>query len=249
MNSPTTTTTTVTIDDSHHPSSYSLDFVSIRSASDSHLCHCLFISDLRGQGLSATVAALIATPHLRRLHRHHSCTLGLWLLSQVEPSEIFLKSISNEVTSVEVIYPSSLNAQLVRRRLGHIALRFYLCLISHSSGFHFGLILIGEPFSYIMKSYIMPLANLSSNSLQQCLSFPDEIAGTKPELNEPDITRTYLSNVCIAEQLHKNGLGYALLEKSKLVTYDWVTMERYALCTSGSKFTNFLTTKDDWHRW
>ncbi|XLU22815.1 hypothetical protein S245_058881, partial [Arachis hypogaea] len=32
--------------------------------------------------------------------------LGLWLLSQVEPSEIFLKSISNEVTSVEVIYPS-----------------------------------------------------------------------------------------------------------------------------------------------
>nr|XP_025640205.1 uncharacterized protein LOC112734894 isoform X1 [Arachis hypogaea] len=31
---------------------------------------------------------------------------GSWLLSQVKPSEIFLKSISNEVTSVEVIYPS-----------------------------------------------------------------------------------------------------------------------------------------------
>ncbi|XP_016182668.1 uncharacterized protein LOC107624741 isoform X2 [Arachis ipaensis] len=31
---------------------------------------------------------------------------GSWLLSQVKPSEIFLKSISNEVTSIEVIYPS-----------------------------------------------------------------------------------------------------------------------------------------------
>ncbi|PNX86615.1 hypothetical protein L195_g042694, partial [Trifolium pratense] len=48
--------------------------------------------------------------------------LGLWLLSRVKPSEIFLKSISKEVTGVEVIYPSSLNAQLVRRRLRHIAM-------------------------------------------------------------------------------------------------------------------------------
>ncbi|XP_020238370.1 uncharacterized protein C23H3.12c [Cajanus cajan] len=49
--------------------------------------------------------------------------LGLWLLSRVKPSEIFLKSISKEITSVEVIYPSSLNAQLVRRRVRHIAMR------------------------------------------------------------------------------------------------------------------------------
>ncbi|MED6170713.1 hypothetical protein PIB30_117048 [Stylosanthes scabra] len=49
--------------------------------------------------------------------------LGLWLLSRVEPSEIFLKSISKEVTGLEVIYPSSLNSQLVRRRLRHIAMR------------------------------------------------------------------------------------------------------------------------------
>ncbi|ESW07349.1 hypothetical protein PHAVU_010G122300 [Phaseolus vulgaris] len=49
--------------------------------------------------------------------------LGLWLLSRVHPSEIFLKSISKEITSVEVVFPSSLNAQLVRRRLRDIALR------------------------------------------------------------------------------------------------------------------------------
>ncbi|XP_048419932.1 uncharacterized protein LOC125468333 [Pyrus x bretschneideri] len=49
--------------------------------------------------------------------------LGLKLLSRVKPSEIFLKSISNEVTGVEVKYPSSLNARLVRRRLRYIAMR------------------------------------------------------------------------------------------------------------------------------
>ncbi|KAJ7963372.1 K+-H+ exchange-like protein [Quillaja saponaria] len=49
--------------------------------------------------------------------------LGLRLLSRVKPSEMFLKSISKEVTDVEVTYPASLNVRLVRRRLRHIALR------------------------------------------------------------------------------------------------------------------------------
>ncbi|PON78267.1 26S proteasome subunit P [Trema orientale] len=49
--------------------------------------------------------------------------LGLRLLAGVKPSEIFLKSIPKEVTTVEVTYPSSLNPRLVRRRLRHIALR------------------------------------------------------------------------------------------------------------------------------
>uniref|UniRef100_A0A3Q7GVY6 AAA+ ATPase domain-containing protein n=1 Tax=Solanum lycopersicum TaxID=4081 RepID=A0A3Q7GVY6_SOLLC len=49
--------------------------------------------------------------------------LGLTLLSRVKPSEIFLKSISKEVTRVDITYPSSLNGQLVRRRLRHIASR------------------------------------------------------------------------------------------------------------------------------
>ncbi|KAK9282850.1 hypothetical protein L1049_012351 [Liquidambar formosana] len=49
--------------------------------------------------------------------------LGLRLLARVKPSEIFLKSISKEVSQVEITYPSSLNARHVRRRLRHIALR------------------------------------------------------------------------------------------------------------------------------
>ncbi|XP_022953932.1 uncharacterized protein LOC111456340 [Cucurbita moschata] len=49
--------------------------------------------------------------------------IGLMLLSRVTPSEIFLKSITKDITSVEITYPSSLNPRLVRRRLRHIALR------------------------------------------------------------------------------------------------------------------------------
>ncbi|CAH8337203.1 unnamed protein product [Eruca vesicaria subsp. sativa] len=47
--------------------------------------------------------------------------LGLKLLARVKPSEIFLKSISKEVTSIQVSYPLSLDPRLVRRRLRHIA--------------------------------------------------------------------------------------------------------------------------------
>ncbi|KAL9235531.1 hypothetical protein vseg_010282 [Gypsophila vaccaria] len=48
--------------------------------------------------------------------------VGLWLLSRVKPSEIFLKSMSKDVTALEITYPTSLNARLVRRRLRHIAM-------------------------------------------------------------------------------------------------------------------------------
>lgn len=49
--------------------------------------------------------------------------LGLHLLARVKPSEVFLKSISKEVSQVEITYPTSLNARLVRRRLRHTATR------------------------------------------------------------------------------------------------------------------------------
>ncbi|XWS18753.1 hypothetical protein CRYUN_Cryun32bG0072000 [Craigia yunnanensis] len=49
--------------------------------------------------------------------------LGLRLLARVKPSEILLKSITKEVTDVQITYPSSLNARLVRRRVRQIALR------------------------------------------------------------------------------------------------------------------------------
>ncbi|KAF3327463.1 Mitochondrial K+-H+ exchange-related [Carex littledalei] len=50
-------------------------------------------------------------------------SLGLWLLSRVRPSEIFLKSVSKDVTALDITYPMSFNPRLVRRRLRHIAMR------------------------------------------------------------------------------------------------------------------------------
>ena len=36
-----------------------------------------------------------------------------------------------------------------------------------------------------------------------------------------DFLRAYLSNVCVAQELHRNGLGYLLVAKSKSVAQDW----------------------------
>lgn len=49
-------------------------------------------------------------------------SLGMWLLSRVKPTEMFLKSVSKDLTVVEINYPASLNPRLVRRRLRHVAM-------------------------------------------------------------------------------------------------------------------------------
>ncbi|KAJ1277930.1 hypothetical protein BS78_04G040300 [Paspalum vaginatum] len=53
--------------------------------------------------------------------RIHS--FGLKLLSRVRPSEVLLKSVTKDVSSVEIVHPASINSRLVRRRLRHIAVR------------------------------------------------------------------------------------------------------------------------------
>lgn len=50
-----------------------------------------------------------------------------------------------------------------------------------------------------------------------CLVFYYQVSGVQ----SADVTRAYLSNVCVARELLRNGLGYALLEKSKLVAHNW----------------------------
>ncbi|XP_015583294.1 uncharacterized protein LOC8270697 isoform X2 [Ricinus communis] len=57
--------------------------------------------------------------------------------------------------------------------------------------------------------------------LNQCLRLPDEITGKKPEGIGADFLRAYLSNVCVAKELHRQGLGYELIAKSKLVAQEW----------------------------
>uniref|UniRef100_A0A0E0JVM9 Uncharacterized protein n=1 Tax=Oryza punctata TaxID=4537 RepID=A0A0E0JVM9_ORYPU len=54
-------------------------------------------------------------------NRIHS--FGLKLLSRVRPSEVLLKSVTKDVSMLEILHPASINPRLVRRRLRHIAVR------------------------------------------------------------------------------------------------------------------------------
>ncbi|KAL9445418.1 hypothetical protein AB3S75_018414 [Citrus x aurantiifolia] len=63
--------------------------------------------------------------------------------------------------------------------------------------------------------------------LNQCYRLPDEITGKKPEGIGGDFARAYLSNVCVAKELHRNGLGYEIVAKSKLVAQGWGISDLY----------------------
>ncbi|RVW52098.1 hypothetical protein CK203_095068 [Vitis vinifera] len=112
--------------------------------------------------------------------------LGLRLLARVKPSEIFLKSISKEVSKVHVAFPSrsSLNARLVRRRLRHVALRNCYLIIRgnfiHKKYFYGSVSLL--PFTFAFS--VLPLPNIPFfwisfrtyshwQALQVCMMFLD----------------------------------------------------------------------------
>lgn len=80
-------------------------------------------------------------------------SLGLWLLSRVKPSELFLKSVSKDLTGVEITYPASLNPRLVRRRLRHVAMRGS---IIHKKHFYGSVSLL--PITSILT--VLPLPNV-----------------------------------------------------------------------------------------
>ncbi|XP_044463168.1 uncharacterized protein LOC123194087 [Mangifera indica] len=63
--------------------------------------------------------------------------------------------------------------------------------------------------------------------LNQCIRLPDEITGKKPEGIGADFARAYLSNVCVAKELQRNGLGYEIIEKSKTVAQEWGITDLY----------------------
>ncbi|KAK9697487.1 hypothetical protein RND81_08G040700 [Saponaria officinalis] len=63
--------------------------------------------------------------------------------------------------------------------------------------------------------------------LNQCVKLPDEIAGMKPQGIGTDFARAYLSNVCVAKELLKNGLGYMLISKAKFVAEEWGIIDLY----------------------
>ncbi|TMW94680.1 hypothetical protein EJD97_009936 [Solanum chilense] len=95
--------------------------ISSKSSRDSPGANIEVVVDFASDKMNNAWTSLEKAPAGSIKNRIHG--LGLTLLSRVKPSEIFLKSISKEVTRVDITYPSSLNGQLVRRRLRHIASR------------------------------------------------------------------------------------------------------------------------------
>ncbi|CAN6470286.1 unnamed protein product [Victoria cruziana] len=78
---------------------------------------------------------------------------GQRLLARVQPSELFLKSISKEITGLQIIFPRSLNPRLVRRRLRHVAI---MGNVYHRRFFYGSVSML--PFTAIFT--VLPLPNV-----------------------------------------------------------------------------------------
>ncbi|PON57708.1 26S proteasome subunit P [Parasponia andersonii] len=130
--------------------------------------------------------------------------LGLRLLAGVKPSEIFLKSIPKEVTTVEVTYPSSLNPRLVRRRLRHMALRGTV---------------IHKKYFYGSVS-LLPLTTAFTRSSIPMAPEPEELKDEKNPrpLDEDDIAllKTYVLDLNLLE-FEVVGVGEGLGPYSTLI--------------------------------
>ncbi|KAG2248359.1 hypothetical protein Bca52824_087987 [Brassica carinata] len=77
--------------------------------------------------------------------------------------------------------------------------------------------------------------------LNQCRWLPDEISGTKPE-----VFLAYLSNICVAKELHRNGVGYKLNDKSKLVAREWGITDMYVHVTVHEKLVRAKSAEPAW---
>ncbi|XP_058113914.1 GCN5-related N-acetyltransferase 7, chloroplastic isoform X2 [Magnolia sinica] len=58
-----------------------------------------------------------------------------------------------------------------------------------------------------------------------------------------DFARAYLSNVCVAAELHQNGIGYALVAKSKKIARQWGVTDLYAHVAIDNEPAKKLYTK------
>ncbi|KAG2248361.1 hypothetical protein Bca52824_087989 [Brassica carinata] len=76
------------------------------------------------------------------------------------------------------------------------------------------------------------------NGVELCASACLRV-GTFNELNPSSYDiQAYLSNICVAKELHRNGVGYKLNDKSKLVAREWVGSSKRALSQRGKLDTS-----------
>ncbi|KAK9097972.1 hypothetical protein Syun_025017 [Stephania yunnanensis] len=105
-----------------------------------------------------------------------------------------------------------------------------------------------------MPSFASDLCSFSQNGeeqvvigtldLNQCLKLPDEITGKRPEVGiGSDFLRAYLSNVCVAKELHRNGIAHSLVLKSKEVAEEWGITDLYVHAAVDNEPAKRLYTK------
>ncbi|CAN6461988.1 unnamed protein product [Victoria cruziana] len=63
--------------------------------------------------------------------------------------------------------------------------------------------------------------------LSQTMRLVDELVGRRPQGIGADFARAYLSNVCVAKELQRKGIAYALIDKSKKIAKEWGISDLY----------------------
>ncbi|XP_010265289.1 PREDICTED: uncharacterized protein LOC104603058 isoform X2 [Nelumbo nucifera] len=62
--------------------------------------------------------------------------------------------------------------------------------------------------------------------LSETSNFSDDLCSACKGIGA-DLTRAYLSNVCVAKELHRNGVGYAVVAKAKELSQEWGITDLY----------------------
>lgn len=68
---------------------------------------------------------------------------------------------------------------------------------------------------------------VGSLDLNKTSKLPDELCGTRPKDNEAQQRRGYLSNVCVAEDFQKRGIGSALIKHTMSLAQLWGISDLY----------------------
>ncbi|XAR51225.1 hypothetical protein NMG60_11005790 [Bertholletia excelsa] len=77
----------------------------------------------------------------------------------------------------------------------------------------------------------------------KCSRLPDGITGLKAKGIAAGSARAYLSNVCVAKELRRNGLGYELIAKAKKVAEDWGITHFHVLVAASNEPAKKLYVK------
>ncbi|KAF3782617.1 hypothetical protein EJ110_NYTH33793 [Nymphaea thermarum] len=79
--------------------------------------------------------------------------------------------------------------------------------------------------------------------LNQTMRLADELVGRRPEGIGADFARAYLSNVCVAKELQRKGIAYALMDRSKKIAREWGISDLYVHVAADNEAAKKLYSK------